>query len=581
MIEKISFFAGDEERGPAAVPLFTQGPADAFFEKTASSQLLPDVVRYISSLRPRPDAQYVLVNALGAGEYWGSNVNGDFFPEAALIHAPDNWTGVPLIDRVSAKGWPYGYPTFYEAKPFAHHRNKDATKGFGDVELAVWHDRMKRVELVCRLDAEKCHAFGGTGIWDRLKAGQFVDVSMGCRVPFDTCSICLDWGLFRKAQNTFDPKKHKYPGEAILSFHRAKKAKDGVGIRGLSITRADYCEHARDMMNKILPDGRKVFVYNDYPRFFDISFVFIGADRTAKTMLKIASETGRVWSFSSNSLEEPTWEQRSPGEKLAAISDVALANAFGKTAKLKRGEIVKDVIPSQFAAKAVPVVAGQEPDLPSDILNALGQRPLEEALSSLACLGITLRPREFQRVVLVCSGNLPLADDFDRRHIVFAKNEGPQEPAPIAFGEVNGALMRLLLPFLETRSVFGPPIERRTLHILLHTPASENLSSARAASSLSSELLRKISSAYNMYRQALMTKVAEAQETILGAGLPSQELASLARLPADKLFTPMSAAHLKFAYWNELGTPENGKAQRAGVERGFPSKNTFRDDVHF
>jgi hypothetical protein len=30
----------------------------------------------------------VLVNAMGAGEYYGSNSNGDHFPEAGLIHRP-------------------------------------------------------------------------------------------------------------------------------------------------------------------------------------------------------------------------------------------------------------------------------------------------------------------------------------------------------------------------------------------------------------------------------------------------------------------------------------------------------------
>ena len=48
----------------------------------------------------------------------------------------------------------------------------------------------------------------------------------------------------------------------------------------------------KEMPGKILPDGRKVFVYNHYPRFFDISFVFIGADRTSFVLEKIASGAG-------------------------------------------------------------------------------------------------------------------------------------------------------------------------------------------------------------------------------------------------------------------------------------------------
>src|SRR5690606_22440715 len=98
---KYSYFRSETEYGPSAIPL--HGKADSVFEKTASAQLLPEVVRYIESLQPQPDSQYVLVNAMGASEYYGSNVNGDAFPEASLIHAPDDWTGNPIVDRLRAK----------------------------------------------------------------------------------------------------------------------------------------------------------------------------------------------------------------------------------------------------------------------------------------------------------------------------------------------------------------------------------------------------------------------------------------------------------------------------------------------
>jgi len=217
-----------------------------------------------------------------------SNINGDHFPEAALIHAPPGWSGNPLTDKVLAKSWPYGFPTFYNAHPFAHHRNKDPSRAYGQVELALWNDQMKRVELVVRVDYDKCCNFGGVPVWDKLKEGQFPDVSMGSKVPFDTSSITLDWKLYKEAHTTFNAKRHKHPGLAVLEFHRKLKAKNGVGIPGLSITRDDYDDYCKKAMNRILPDGRKVFVYNDYPRFFDISFVFIGADRTAKVMVYIA-----------------------------------------------------------------------------------------------------------------------------------------------------------------------------------------------------------------------------------------------------------------------------------------------------
>lgn len=44
-------------------------------------------------------------------------------------------------------------------------------------------------------------------------------------------------------------------------------------------------------MKSMLPDGRVCGVYNDYPRFFDDSFVFVGAERSAKVMSDV---TGQV-----------------------------------------------------------------------------------------------------------------------------------------------------------------------------------------------------------------------------------------------------------------------------------------------
>jgi hypothetical protein len=102
-------------------PLFGKG--DGVFEKVAAPTLLPEVARYIEKLRPVKDSQYLLLNAMGAGEYFGSNVNADHFPESSLIHCPDNWTHDPVIDRALARTWAYGFPTFYNAKVYAHHRN--------------------------------------------------------------------------------------------------------------------------------------------------------------------------------------------------------------------------------------------------------------------------------------------------------------------------------------------------------------------------------------------------------------------------------------------------------------------------
>ena len=573
---KVAFFQGEDAQGLHAIPLF--GPADSAFEKTAAPSLLPEVSRYISTLKPRLDAQYVLLNAMGAGEYWGSNINGDRFPEASLIHRPDGWTGNPLVDKIKAQDWAYGFPTFYFAHPYAHHRNKDATRAFGEVELAAWNPHMKRVELVARVDKDKCQQFGGTGVWDKLKGGEYPDVSMGCKVPYDTCSICLDWDLYRKAQATVIPGKDKSPGEAVLRFHKELKKKNGKGIRGVSITRVDYCDHAKKQMNRILQDGRKVCVDNDYPKFFDISFVFIGADKTAKTMMKIAS-SGRVWNLPSAELAEklgyaesdevlvPAFFPDGVGEeKTAGALGEELKLAFlGKLAKNKDAEIVKDVMPSQFAGKAVPLLTESEKDLPKEVLDLLGSAPLEEALSTPSALGMVMRPREFQRIILIQMGHRPLADELDRENKVFPKVD-EKLPVPMGADFFSPILARMLLPLMAERSALGPSIEKR---VLVASGASKE--KRGASSSLSNNLLRKIGAAYNTYRDDLMELVTHTQDLVASMASPSEtSLHKFAAASADDVFTPLAVCYLKQAYWDEVGTD----TKTAAVERGLPSRTT-------
>lgn len=557
MLVKQSYFAKENEAGPVAIPLFTS--ADKYFEKTASAHLVPEVVKYIEGLRPVDTSQYVLVNALGAGENYGANINGDYFGESGLIHRPDDWAGNPVLDRIKAQTWWYGFPTFYLAHAYAHHRNKDSSKAYGDVELAAWNSHMKRVELVVRVDHDKCCKHGGVGVWDKLKNGGYADVSMGSKVPFDTCSICCDWKKYNEALATFDPKKHAHPGQAILQFHRELKGRNGTGIRGLSITRNDYCEHAAKEMNRILPDGRKVFVHNDYPRFFDISFVFIGADRTAKVMLFIFSGGSQVRVRPSADVAALEEIHSTAGEKTASVEDQLLLSAFGKQAEQKVGEIEKQ-LPSNLAAKAVPLLTKREPDLPEGLLRVLSKVPLESGLSTLGSLGIVLRPAEFQKTVLLQLGQEGLADKLEQSGTVFPKVE-EEESMGLSPNSFLPSLLPLLLPLLAMRSGLGPIIEQRVV-ILSGLPEKERAS----GTSLSTELMRKIGAAYNGYRSSLMELVAHSQNILGSNGLDNRELSKLAEAPTESIFTPLAAAYLHSAFVDEVGG--SSKQASAGAERG-------------
>lgn len=950
---KVALFRSKDERGQHVFPLFT--PQESVFEKVAAPTILTEVAQYIENLRPDSQSQYVLVNAMGSGEFYGSNINGDYFPEASLIHTPQQWSGVPALDRTKSKGWPYGYPTFYNAHPFMHHRNKNPEKAYGSVELAAWNPRMHRVELVIKVDHCRCVEHGGISVWDKIQAGQFPDVSMGARVPFDTCfpagtlvrtesgnkpieqievgekvltgsgaycsvtasmgrtandllritvsglpeimptgnhpflvvrreevrackgtvngrrcrhspdksdtrlcrrcgaelhfqmtwaaasevrpgdymvvpglppvqrtdiplprarmlgyylgdgyiikqrtgkkkdgeyqdmgvgfsvgsaeeehlrrllstlagaglrnepnvydagcdrkacivsvydqeaaswlqemggrgsrgkrlvedvfswpieaklelvggyidtdgsfddkgqvriasvnrgllmdvqrlllqeritatvcfggtssgyggsrpywylvlsasqaqkflgrsvkieprevswespqsffwegywltpvksveelddeyevynlsvdeleqyvaegrvvhncSICLNEKLYHEALATFDPKRHAHPGKAVLEVHKKLKAQNGIGIRGLAITRKDYCEHALKEMNRIYLDGRKVWVVNDFPNFFDISFVFIGAEKCAKMMMKIA-EAGRIFYTMSAELAD-SFGYVEDGEKVASVNPFdVIARDFeaylsdspaDKIAKIKDAEMDKDIVPSQFASQAVPLLTEREPDLPKALVKIMSDLPMKESLGTTTSMGMVLKPKEFQRLILTGLGLGEEADRLEEEKVVFSKTDDVElmDVKPECF---NRLLAGLLAPMMSDRSAFGPSIEKRvTVIIAGRKPETD------PPSSPPSDLLHKISSAYNGYRRSLMDALPTMQPVVVDSS--SGEMGKVASC-SEGLLTHLSRAYFEEAFLDEIGEEKRAQAT-ASAQRGSPSK---------
>jgi hypothetical protein len=343
--------------------------------KTAGA--MPQVQRVLDALRPESAYTYALVNAMGYSEYYGTNSNADWYgycPETdqnGLLHAwPDIGRDLET-DRMKGRDWPYGYPCFYGAAVYAHHKNTCPVQlGFGDVRYVFANPEMKRVELLLRIHNEEARKKGHLNIIERIRAGERCDVSMGAKIPYDHCSVCTDWDAVRRALATFDPVRHKHPGLAVLEQHKKQ------AIRGTAVTAADYCSHLRSQRNQVLPDGRKIFMYNTYPRFFDISCVFIGADRTARVM----------WHLAGDYREDAPIPQ--PLQAARGALDAFLAKTASKQAELDK-EIPDGVI------ERVLTDSDTAPEVRFDLLN---QDP-HALLSSAAALGIVLSPTEFQRLL--------------------------------------------------------------------------------------------------------------------------------------------------------------------------------------
>lgn len=221
LIDSSSFF--DQEDLQVTIlsgPGFTEGLVKAAADERVKSYV-------VDNLKIQPGKMYLHINAMGAGEFYGPNRNGDYFPEETLKQY---------------------YKTF-ETSPahvFRHHVNKDPARAIGKVIFALYNERMHRVELVAEVDRNL-----GSDVENRIAQGDFPATSMACKTPYDVCSICNN-------------KAH---------------------------TRQEYCVHLKQHLGRQMPDGKRVMAINSAPlRFFDISIVVKPADITSSILQKVANE---------------------------------------------------------------------------------------------------------------------------------------------------------------------------------------------------------------------------------------------------------------------------------------------------
>lgn len=427
---KLITMPGVSESGEVLVRAFI--PERGLTKTAANDQMHPDIRAFVSGLKSDPAKLYVLVNALGAGEFYGSNINGDYFEESEL----------------KKEGEDVGYKSFLKSGVYRHHQNKDIQRSMGKVVFSVYNQPMHRVELVIEVDRGKAKQEGHQDLVEQLDAGKNPAVSMGCKVQFDVCSIC------------------------------GNKSK----------TRIDYCHHAKTMMGQILPNGQKVCVTNPNPRFFDISFVVIGADRTSYAMAKVARAMGRT-ELSADLAEQYGLRDRTLLDQLQE----KLAN------KQKLSNLVKEI--PAMSAKVMPNVSSKERDLPEDLLDRLSRQPVRRALTTLSAAGIVLKPAEYQRLLLSHMGQGEKARALAKTGSVFAP--AIQADHSIRFGDpadYDADVRNMLLPVLRDRSLFDPIVTERLSQ-------ERSLVAQRPERFADDAVLRKIASGYLGYREQLLQQI--------------------------------------------------------------------------
>jgi hypothetical protein len=431
-MDKLLTFETHTDKG---VFLYTlgEGRDQGYLTKTAGAgDFHPEIANYINNCKSIPGQIQVLLTALGAGEYWGSNVNGDFFPADSLRHS----------------GADFGHKTFETmAHVYKHHINKDPAKSYGKVLLSVWNERMKRVELIVTLEESKA-----PDLVEKINNGEYPEVSMGCKVPYDVCSIC------------------------------GNKAK----------TRKDYCDHLRYSMNKIPPGHSKVaYALNTLPKFFDISFVLIGADRIAKVMKKVAnSGSGKSHPLYGVSSAQVADSVKTASANLVSDEDkTGITKTARKLGLSKRAEMTKEV-PSnldgntvgrlvEMAKKGPEALQPFEPEMPKKIIihmtsNNRGMEGLSKVLSTLLHLGVVPKPQEFQNIALRSLGKADLADEYDRLGLTFdpegkiSKSQACtcNDALKIVPEKIDGTVAKLIEPMMEDRSYCRPLLARRVIRLV-------------------------------------------------------------------------------------------------------------------
>lgn len=484
---------------------------------------MPAVQSVLDQLTPEENYTYALVNAMGQSEFYGSNSNTDWYGYNEHLDFNGLLNSWPEIgqnvetDRMLGRDWPYGYPCFYGATVYAHHKNDNPqTLGFGDVRYVFRNPVMQRIELLLRVHNDEAHKKGHSSVLSRLANNERCDVSMGAKVPFDLASCCTDWDEVKRAWATFDPKRHRHAGIAILEYHRTVKP-----IRGLAVTSKEYCKCFLSNRGKVRGDGFKYFVYNDFPRFFDISFVFIGADRTARAMWYLGASrpsartafTPEVYGFTLGKVASIDKELNGTVE--AVVQDAASTPEVRFSAML----------PREHAGKVK------------------GPR---EILSTAAALGIIATPREFQKLI-------GMAEGF--KHVISSSVFDPSQGGiddtyAVAPQDVSQKLLQALVHLAPERSAFAPYLE----------PRMRGASKGHAEEQRIEEKA-KVAAMYNGYRLSVMSKLGELIPHAEYQLLPDPLTSKVAHPLADLLLGVAPMLHLVAAHLrrkrdegNELGT---------------------------
>ena len=353
LIELDDRFATGE---PTVRPVLLWGPSGrplVEHVKTAS-----EASDYVKSVVPRPGMTIVLVLAVSAYEHWDLNRNGDGFPEhpykpgqrptcGCCEPLPGGWVQEDETLR-------HHYKTFEQiGKLYLHHANNDPSRAVGDVLRAFWNSAMHRVELLVAIRNDLAPE-----LIAKIAAGEFLAVSMGCRIHFDVCTIC---------------------------GHRAR-------------TRKDYCDHLKFSMRQVMPNGLRAGALNPCPRFFDLSFVVKPADLAGWMVKKVAHAYELRSSAAVGDYLDSIDEKRAAIRKVADMDKLIRGLTLDVNSTPLSPVEIHNV--EEFRDHVMPAMVGSMPVFDSATVKDLARHPFANVLSTLNAAGVLLTTPEFVEMLV-------------------------------------------------------------------------------------------------------------------------------------------------------------------------------------
>ena len=356
------------------------------FEKTAAIRDLPkEVDDTIKGLHKKPNHKYVLLSAMGDGETWGSNRNGDYFPNSALI-------GIQGKNEKGVRGNPKPrFKTFEDAHFFHHHKNKieHGDPHFGYVAKAIWNPKMRTVLLIVGVDALKDPETAAD-----IESGKITSFSMGARLPWDECSECKN--------------------------RRTKLIEN--------------CQCMRDgKLNKIQPNGHKMVLINYEPDFFDISKVFKPAFEGGRSLMKVAADM--LGCISSLDIAHEYGLVDMNDALIDIDGNPLLKYADTYTKILERIQNLPNHL-----VDTVREVCKTEERLPASFLNTLTQFEMSDVWGAFAEAGIIPTADEFAYIYLMKQSRYDLAMQYLGKDIELVEGLDPETVSPTLLNQIRVVL---------------------------------------------------------------------------------------------------------------------------------------------